>query len=84
MTDGETPVVLVTGAAGGIGAGPAVHRFATGGWRVVATDLTAPVRPEIEHAIDSDLTSVAECQRLVTEAVAATGRLDCLVDSAGV
>jgi NAD(P)-dependent dehydrogenase (short-subunit alcohol dehydrogenase family) len=83
MTEEAVPVILVTGAAGGIGAA-VVRRFATGGWRVVATDLTAPVGPEIEHAIDADLTSVAECQRVVAEAVAATGRLDCLVNSAGV
>ena len=83
MTDEAVPVVLVTGAAVGIGAA-VVRRFATGGWRVVATDLTAPVGPDIEHAIDADLTSVAECRRLVAEAVAAAGRLDCLVNSAGV
>src|SRR5674476_539815 len=83
MTDGAVPVVLVTGAAGGIGAA-VVRRFATGGWRVVATDLTAPVGPNIEHSIDADLTSVAECQRIVAEAVATAGRLDCLVNSAGV
>jgi NAD(P)-dependent dehydrogenase (short-subunit alcohol dehydrogenase family) len=83
MTGGAVPVVLVTGAAGGIGAA-AVRRFASGGWRVVATDLTAPVGPEIEHSIDADLTRVAECRRLVAEVVAATGRLDCLVNSAGV
>ncbi|MHB2028793.1 MAG: SDR family NAD(P)-dependent oxidoreductase [Acidimicrobiales bacterium] len=47
MTDGAIPVVLVTGAAGGIGAA-VVRRFATGGWRVVATDLAAPAGPEIE------------------------------------
>ena len=83
MTDGAVPVVLVTGAAGGIGAA-AVRRFAAGGWRVVATDLTAPVGPEIAHAIDADLTRVEECRRLVAEAVTAAGRLDCLVNSAGV
>jgi NAD(P)-dependent dehydrogenase (short-subunit alcohol dehydrogenase family) len=42
------------------------------------------VGPEIEHAIAADLTSVAQCQRIVAETVAATGRLDCLVNSAGV
>src|SRR5664280_196986 len=83
MTEEAVPVVLVTGAAGGIGAA-VVRRFATGGWRVVATDLTAPVGPDIEHSIDADLTSVAECQRIVAEAVATAGRLDCLVNSAGV
>lgn len=83
MTEEEIPVVLVTGAAGGIGAAVG-RRFATGGWRVIATDLTAPVGAEIEHSINADLTSVAECRRLVAETVAAAGRLDCLVNSAGV
>jgi len=53
MTDGAVPVVLVTGAAGGIGAA-AVRRFAAGGWRVVATDLTAPVGPRARSQLLCD------------------------------
>lgn len=78
MTDGN--VVLVTGAAGGIGSAVA-QRFAEGGWRVAATDLRAPVA---EYAFAGDLTQVDECRHLVDEVVAATGRLDCLVNTAGV
>lgn len=77
------PVVLVTGAAGGIGAASAA-RFAAGGWRVVASDLQAPVGANIEHAIAADLTVVDQCRDLVREAVQRAGRLDCLVNCAGV
>ena len=37
-TGRPTPVVLITGAAGGIG-GAAVDRFVAGGWRVAAVDI---------------------------------------------
>ncbi len=79
-------VVLVSGAGGGIG-GAAARRFAAGGWRVVATDLSPDVlEPRLVAgalAIAGDLRSVAECRRIVGEAVAAGGRLDCLVNAAG-
>ena len=76
-------VVLVTGAAGGIGSAT-VARFASGGWRVVASDLVAPTGVAIEHAISADLTKVGECRRLVAATVRFTGRLDCLVNCAGI
>ena len=83
MTPESSPVVLVTGAAGGIGSA-SVARFAAGGWRVVASDRDTPRGAGIEHAIEADLTVVEECRHLVAETVRRTGRLDCLVNSAGV
>jgi len=83
MIRDTSPVVLVTGAAGGIGSA-SVTRFAAGGWRVVASDRVAPRGAGIEHAIDADLTVVDECRDLVAATVRRTGRLDCLVNSAGV
>jgi len=82
-------VVLVTGAAGGIG-GAVARRFAAGGWRPVLTDLAdgalaaaaataggAPYRA-------ADLRRAAACRDIVAWAVETMGRLDGLVNAAGV
>jgi NAD(P)-dependent dehydrogenase (short-subunit alcohol dehydrogenase family) len=83
------PVVLVTGAAGGIGAAT-VRRFATAGWRVCATDLdrarlaTLP-DADVVARIAGDVRSAQECRRIVAECLGACdGRLDALVNTAGV
>src|SRR5262245_11804943 len=84
------PVLLVSGAAGGIG-GATARRFAAGGWRVVATDRDAKgldsLRRELGAAIaltaPADLREVAGCRAVVEAAVGAAGRLDSLVNAAG-
>ena len=84
------PVLLVSGAAGGIGSATA-RRFAASGWRVVATDrdaaglarLTEELGPALAAAPTADLLKVDECRAAVAAAVAATSRLDCLVNAAG-
>ena len=82
-------VVLVTGAGGGIG-GAVVRRFAAAGWRPVLTDLSAPA---LEKAADeaggapfrtADLRSRAACAAVVAWAAERLGRLDGLVNAAGV
>jgi len=82
------PVVLVSGAGGGIGAAT-VHRFAAGGCRVVAADLdqAAVDRLDGENVIArlrGDVRSADACREIVAHAVAAAGRLDALVNAAGV
>jgi NAD(P)-dependent dehydrogenase (short-subunit alcohol dehydrogenase family) len=92
------PVVLITGAAGGIG-GATARRFVAGGWRVALADLadidvtawaTAMSAEPSEHphagvtAIRADLRLVADCRRAVGEAAAWGGRLDAVVNAAGV
>jgi NAD(P)-dependent dehydrogenase (short-subunit alcohol dehydrogenase family) len=84
------PVVLVSGAAGGIG-GATARRFAVGGWRVVGTDrdteglgsLSKALGSAILSVLSADLLRVDECRRAVDDGVAAAGRLDCLVNAAG-
>lgn len=82
------PVVLVSGAGGGIGAAT-VRRFAAGGWHVVAADLDDAaldrLGPEAVVArLQGDIRSADACRALVERAVAAVGRLDALVNAAGV
>ncbi|MDP9464125.1 MAG: SDR family oxidoreductase [Actinomycetota bacterium] len=84
------PVALLTGAAGGIG-GATVERFVAGGWKVAAVDIKA-IEPAIDSAtgsaddvrsIGADLSRVEHCRRAVAEAVQWSGRLDAVVNAAG-
>ena len=81
------PVVLVSGAGGGIGAAT-VRRFADAGWRIVAVDLdeAALARLEIDGIVRlrGDIRMADACRGLVERAVATAGRLDALVNAAGV
>ena len=78
------PVALITGAAGGMG-GATAGRFLAGGWRVAMVDI-ATIEPATYRsvAIAADLRQVEECRRAVFEAVRWGGRLDAVVNAAGV
>ena len=82
------PVALITGAAGGIG-GAAMQRFVAGGWKVAAVDIE-PVAADpagsdiVVLPVVADLRNVDECRRAVAEAAAWNGRLDAVVNAAGV
>jgi len=71
-------VAIVTGAASGIGRGVA-ELLAAEGAQVVATDLAAG--PGI---VQHDVTDEAAWQRVVDNTVATHGRLDILVNAAGI
>jgi NAD(P)-dependent dehydrogenase (short-subunit alcohol dehydrogenase family) len=79
VADLDGKIVLVTGAAGAIGAAMAKAIRAAGG-TVIATDLKAGAG--IEHALD--VTSEADWQRVVGKVEAQHGRLDGLVNAAGI
>ena len=77
-------VVLITGAAGGIGSAT-VKVFADAGWHVIGVDQhdTSGI-PGVEHFIRSDVSDVASSQRLFAEVAESEGRIDALVNNAAV
>lgn len=76
-------VVLITGGAGGMGRAIAA-RFLEAGATVAASDLNPKNLDAGVFAITADVTSVADCERMVQETVAKFGRLDVLVAGAGI
>jgi 3(or 17)beta-hydroxysteroid dehydrogenase len=72
-------IILVTGAAGAIGSA-IVDAVAMEGGSAITTDL--PGRAEIDHALD--VTAEADWQRTIEAVEAAPGRLDGLVNAAGI
>lgn len=91
----DMPVVLITGGATGIGAACA-RAFAQAGWRVVIATLPA-TQAEAQHVhaecvhlgsdalvVDLDVTDDASCRRAADRAEQQFGRLDALVNCAGV
>ena len=94
MGDAQTdkPVVLVTGASSGLGSGIA-RRFALGGYRVVAVARRRERLDALGRALSDttevevvavDVTAANAAERSVDAAIHAFGRLDCLVNNAGV
>ncbi len=83
-------VAVVTGAGSGNGRG-IVHAFAAEGARVIAADLnenaakeTVAALGEAARAAQADVTNEADCARLMQLAVDTFGRLDVLVNNAGI
>lgn len=80
--DTPAPVVLITGGTGGIGAAT-LKRFVSGGWRVANVDLHPSPRPDVVNVI-GDVRNVDQCRSAVDGVVHAFGRLDVVVNAAGV
>ena len=82
-------VVLITGAGGGIGRAAAA-RFVEQGDAVVLTDVAADALTRAAEdlggldTVVADVTLVTDCERAVAETVARHGRLDVLVNCAGI
>jgi NAD(P)-dependent dehydrogenase (short-subunit alcohol dehydrogenase family) len=75
-------VVVVTGAAGGLGR-VYCRGLAAAGWTVVAADL---VEAEVDGAaltVAADVTSRASAEEIATATIDAFGRIDALVNNAG-
>jgi len=78
------PVAIVTGASGGIGEATA-RALHSAGYRVFGTSRRAPVTksPGIEYLV-CDVTSEESVQAAVGEVLSKAGRVDLLVNNAGV
>jgi len=82
-------VVLVTGGAKGIGRGVVLH-LAGKGWRVVFCDVDRSVGEGLAesagadlHFVQGDLSSESDVERVVDDALRWGGRLDAVVNNAG-
>jgi NAD(P)-dependent dehydrogenase (short-subunit alcohol dehydrogenase family) len=73
----QDKVAIVTGGASGIGAA-VVARFAAEGARVVAADIAEGAESRL------DVADPQSCAALVERELAAHGRIDCLVNCAGI
>ncbi len=76
-------VAIVTGGASGIGAA-IVRRFADAGAHVTIADLKPPAEPLPGRFQETDIGDEAAIARLFAEAVRHHGRLDVLINSAGI
>ena len=84
--------VVISGAGGGVGTATA-RRFAAAGAALVLGDIDAVRLEELAgelaavtevHGVACDITQVAHVENLMNEAVTQTGRIDVLVNAAGV
>jgi NAD(P)-dependent dehydrogenase (short-subunit alcohol dehydrogenase family) len=93
VTGGEVKTAVLTGAAGGIGQAVA-RRLAQSGYKLVLSDAdgeklgSVPADLSREGATvwakEGDLRSKSYCENLIDTAIDATGRLDVLVNNAGI
>lgn len=76
-------VILVFGGAGGIGAAVS-ERLAAEGARVAVADLRVAAGPEAGLGVACDITDPEQCERAAQAAVERFGRLDGMVNCAGI
>jgi NAD(P)-dependent dehydrogenase (short-subunit alcohol dehydrogenase family) len=83
--DMTSSVVVITGGAGGIGSGIA-ERFAAAGASTVLQHhrSAAPPISERSHAVQLDVTAPGAADELLARAIERFGRVDALVNNAGV
>lgn len=80
----ERKVVIITGASQGIGA-ELVRAYRNRNFRVIATSRS--IKPSTDpdvHAVPGDISQPATAERIVREGIERFGRIDSLVNNAGV
>jgi NAD(P)-dependent dehydrogenase (short-subunit alcohol dehydrogenase family) len=75
--------ILITGGAHGIGRG-CVEHFLKSGWNVTAVDIQPMESGERLEAVSGDTSLEATAQRAVKKTIERFGRLDALINNAGV
>jgi len=84
MSAAPHPVAIITGAERGIGAG-LTTAFRRGGYAVVATSRSVPASDDPDLlTVDGDITDAETSRRVVEEALERFGRIDTLINNAGV
>ncbi len=84
MSDKEQRVAIITGGSQGIGAG-LVAGYRRQGWAVVASARTIkPAEDPDVLAVEGDIVEPGTADRIVGEALGRFGRIDTLVNNAGV
>jgi NAD(P)-dependent dehydrogenase (short-subunit alcohol dehydrogenase family) len=84
MEFGDEKVAIITGASRGIGAG-LVEAYRKRGYTVVANSRTITDSPHPEvFSVAGDIADPTTAERLVSDAVARFGRIDTLINNAGV
>lgn len=86
--NGSKPVAIVTGASSGIGLG-ITQRLLTRGYRVVGTSRTITQSKELTPSedlvlVDGDIAKKSTAEKIVGTAMEKFGRVDLLVNNAGV
>jgi len=84
VAENEQKVVIVTGGSQGIGAG-VVAGYREQGWAVVSNAVT--IKPSEDRAVltvEGDISDPATADRIMSETLARFGRVDTLVNNAGV
>lgn len=79
----ETRGVIVTGGAGGIGSA-IIERFRFGGWKCCSIDLAPLAASNQTFSVQADLRTADECRRAVAESARLLGRVDAVVNAAGI
>jgi len=89
----QNKTIVISGGSGGMGRAIA-RRFLDESATVFLCDINRPSLDDAAHELSSgpgkvktletDVTHVAQCERAISTAVAATGRLDLLVNAAGI
>jgi NAD(P)-dependent dehydrogenase (short-subunit alcohol dehydrogenase family) len=84
MTGNDRKFAIITGGSQGIGAS-LVAAYRRQGWRVVATARTMkPAEDPDVLAVEGDITDPATADRIISGALERFGRIDTLVNNAGV
>ena len=93
MTPFKESVVILTGASSGIGRQMALDLAKQGAWQVLAARRIEKLNTLVEEcaqlggraiAVQTDVSSEAECKALIEAAVAEFGHIDVLINNAGI